>query len=409
MPPRCLAELGVACAFAAALSGCSMVLPIDELSGGETSHECAWSLSDETRFTTAGRPYALDVADFDRDGVVDVALAENDSAADVDYATTEVQLGKGGRKFESWYVASKNSAPGGSMVTRGIAVGDVDKDGIPDAVQTFGSYATDDGSVDLNLGLDNGRLDWNGIWTVAEPDDAAVGDFDGDGWLDAVVVALTDQQGYADEKLFLLWGDGKGSFELPKEYLPADVFTKTIREVSVADLNADGRTDIVLTSWGDGALHVLLGTQDRGLSHRAEVQVGSAPWGLAARDFDADGKLDVACVNENDFTVSLLFGTGDGELVRETPITVGKGLQHLVATDLEGDGDADLVLGGEKQIVTLRNRGDGTFETPVSHPFDGTASRFAARDLDADGTADLVLSNLGRESFSVFWGSCQAR
>jgi hypothetical protein len=209
-------RLALVC-WLAPLAGCSQYLPFEELSAGEPDSgvECTWQLSAETRFPTSGRPYALDVGDFDGDGSVDVVLAENDHFADIDYATIETQLNRGGRAFENWYEASKNSAPGGSMITRGVAAGDVDKDGIVDVAQSFASHDSEDGSFDLNHGVGDGKLDWNGIWTLAKGDDVALGDFDGDGWLDAAVIALTDDGGYADERLFLLWGDGQGSFQSP--------------------------------------------------------------------------------------------------------------------------------------------------------------------------------------------------
>jgi hypothetical protein len=391
------------------LTGCTAALSFDGLAGGEVEPgktDCEWQLSEETRFTTQGRPFTLDLGDFDKDGAMDVVLAENDAFGDTQYAIVEVQLNRGQRSFEGWYTASKNSSPGGSMITRGIAAGDVDKDGLPDAVQIFSSFDDDSGSIDLDLGLSDGRLDWQGIWTFAKGDDIAVGDFDGDGWLDAVASSLTAPGGYADEKLFFLWGDGEGSFLLPVAYEPSGIFTKTIREVATADFDADGLTDVVVSSWGDSTVQILLGSSDRGMFQRPAVAVGSAPTGLGSADFDGDGKLDLAVVDNGDYGVSVLFGTGDGGLERETPISIGKDLAPLVAADLDHDGDTDLAIGGHDEVFTLSNQGDGSFGEPESHPFDGTPGRSAAADFDADGRIDLAFSNLSRNSFSVYWSDC---
>lgn len=391
------------------LTGCTAALSFDGLAGGEVEPgqtECHWKLSEETRFTTEGRPFTLDVADFDGNGTTDVVLAENDAFSDIQYAIVEVQLNRGQRAFEGWYTASKNSAPGGSMITRGIAAGDVDKDGVPDAVQIYSSFDDDSGSIDLDLGVGDGRLDWQGIWTVAKGDDVAVGDFDGDGWLDAAASSLTAPAGYAGEQVLLLWGDGKGSFLSPVAYDPSGIFTKTIREVATADFDADGLSDVVVSSWGDSTVQLLLGSADRGMFLRPAVSVGSAPTGLGAADFDGDGKLDLAVVDNGDLNVSILFGTGDGGFERETLLTIGKNLAPLVAADLDHDGDADLAVGGHDQIFTLLNQGDGSFGEPESHPFDGTPGRSAAADFDADGRIDLAFSNLSRDSFSVYWSDC---
>jgi hypothetical protein len=394
-----------------ALTGCTASLSFDGLSGGEVEPKqqpCTWQLSEETRFPTSGLPFSLATADFDRDGKPDVVLAENEVFDDIWYAITEVHLNRGDREFEDWYSHSKNSAEGGSMPTRGTATGDVDADGVPDVVQVYSSFDDESGSVDLDYGLGDGRLDWKGIWTFAKGDDIAVGDFDGDGWLDAVASSLTAPGGYADEKLFFFWSDGQGSFESPVAYSPSKSFTKTIREIAVADLDGDGLSDVLVSSWGDATIRVLLGSSDRGMFQRPEVAVGSAPTGLVGADFDGDTKVDLAVVNNGDFTVSILFGTGDGGFAGETPISVGKNLQPIVATDLDADGDVDLAVGGQDEMFTLSNRGDGSFDGAVAHSFDGTVSRFDAADFDGDGRNDLALSNLSRESFSVYWSECPA-
>jgi hypothetical protein len=85
---------------------------------------------------------------------------------------------------------------------------------------------------------------------------------------------------------------------------------------------------------------------------------------------------------------------------------VGKDLKPLLAVDLDGDADVDLAVGGQGEIFTLLNEGDGNFGEPQSHAMDGTPNRSAAADFDGDGSMDLAFSNLSRDSFSVFWSDC---
>ena len=84
------------------------------------------------------------------------------------------------------------------------------------------------------------------------------------------------------------------------------------RPSAVADLNGDGRPDIVTTNSADNTVSVLLGNGDGTFQPQQTFAVGRSPRGLAVADLTGDGIPDLVVANYNDNTVSVLMGNGDG-------------------------------------------------------------------------------------------------
>src|SRR5512145_645970 len=83
--------------------------------------------------------------------------------------------------------------------------------------------------------------------------------------------------------------------------------------------------------------------------------VGARPWSIAAADLDRDGRLDLVVANAGDGTVTILRGTGGGRLGPLAPaIRCGKEPSDVDAIDLDRDGDADLVIANhETSMITV--------------------------------------------------------
>ena len=82
--------------------------------------------------------------------------------------------------------------------------------------------------------------------------------------------------------------------------------------VAAADLNGDGRADVVTANGGSGDVSVLLGDGAGGFAAAKTFASGPHPVGVAVGDMDGDGRLDLAVVNRDDSTVAVLRGAGDG-------------------------------------------------------------------------------------------------
>ena len=171
----------------------------------------------------SGGPKSLLVLDLNNDGKADLAATGPNGAV-------IVLIGNGDGTFQT----STQSFTG---VTMAVTTGDFNLDGKPDlAVGT-------NGGLFILLGNGDGSLQPPIAVTVSDQAwDLAVGDFNGDGIPD-----LMEVNGETNLHMFL--GNGDGTFQAPTTYTGAE-------QVSVADLNRDGRSDLVMIVAG---LHVALG------------------------------------------------------------------------------------------------------------------------------------------------------
>ena len=112
----------------------------------------------------------------------------------------------------------------------------------------------------------------------------AAGDFNGDGNLDLV----TDS--WADDRVVVLFGDGKGSFATPGTYVA--VGKHPYQRVRVADLNGDGNADIVSPNLEGDNVTILLGDGTGKFRQPAgsPFPCGDSPFNVAIGDVNADGK-----------------------------------------------------------------------------------------------------------------------
>jgi FG-GAP-like repeat len=112
------------------------------------------------------------------------------------------------------------------------------------------------------------------------------------------------------------------------------------------------------------------------LAASASSAAGSAPSFAAARtatlgkgagdltlaDLNGDGKVDLATPHLSSNTVTVLLNRGDGRFGARSTYRTAGGLQLLEEADLNGDGKADLVTANGASVSVLLNRGDGTFQ-----------------------------------------------
>jgi hypothetical protein len=139
---------------------------------------------------------------------------------------------------------------------------------------------------------------------------------------------------------------------------------------AVADFTGDGVPDVAESSPGQVRI---VGNNGYGtLALRPEIYAatGVSP-ALAAADLDGDGKTDLVRANADDSTVSVWPGNGDGTLGTRADYVVGATPLTLATADLDGDGDLDVVVGcnGDPQhVAVLRNLKVAAAVPPVDAP-----------------------------------------
>jgi hypothetical protein len=174
-----------------------------------------------------------------------------------------------------------------------------------------------------------------------------------------------------------------------------------------ADFDADGHLDVAVGSRIQQDVSIYYGKADG--SYDAPVSLGGVnPWEVRVADLDEDGRPDLVAGNwESDGsgqpgTVSVYMNEGlrtfsSSIFSIDKPGMQGDTIPVLLA-DVSGDGHVDLVAGAGNGAwtTTATGRGDGTFRTPTylyTPEIPGGPMSYAAADFDADGKIDLAIGS----------------
>lgn len=195
--------------------------------------------------------------------------------------------------------------------------------------------------------------------------------------------------------------------------LGAFASARDFRDIRHADLDNDGREDIVSNVYGDGCTLIAMarstGDHDIITPLRGDGScIGGHGETLLVADFDGNGRVDIFLPSYERF--DLLLNLGDGRFV-EAALPAGitfpnyrPQVEGAAAVDIDGNGTIDIVVASE----VLLNDGKAHF-TPVDRPFGPTRivdEGMSVADLDGDGRFDIVKSDpsLGPR---IFWGTAQ--
>jgi uncharacterized protein (TIGR03437 family) len=242
------------------------------------------------QFYTAGDSFgSVATADFNGDGKPDVA------AVDATAGGVTVFLGNGDGTLQTGNPISFSP----SFIPLSVAAGDVNKDGKADLIVALGASGQGQpGAIAILLGNGNGTFQAPRINALPGPiiqqtigaaatAGLAVGDLNRDGIPD-VVTAIN---GATSNQVAVLLGTGSGNFK------PAVVsITNTSPpEILIADMNGDGKPDLLLADCcGLSEASFLAGNGDGTFEAELQFSSGPNPGGLATADFNGDGLPDVA-------------------------------------------------------------------------------------------------------------------
>ena len=162
--------------------------------------------------------------------------------------------------------------------------------------------------------------------------------------------------------------------------------------VAVADLNGDGKQDLVTPNGGDSTFSVLFGNGDGTFQPQQVIASGAAPSYVAAADVNGDGKPDLIVANRGSNNVGVLLGNGDGTFQAQQTFPTDTWPVDVVVADVNGDGKSDLEVCNYGTVSIMLGNGDGTFQTQKSYNVGSYPRCVAAADLNGDGKKDLAVA-----------------
>ena len=323
----------------------------------------------------SGSIYTVTINGISGTGTLGLNLVDDGSIQDV--AGNPLQ--PGGMPF---FMPQQTFTSGASST--GFAVADVNGDGKPDLI--VGNTSIYPATARVMLGNGDGSFRLGQTFTALNAIALIVADVNGDGKLDL----LTPNA--------VLLGNGNGTFQAERTFAG-----NNSHSLAVADLNGDGRPDLVVADEGQpnnnvpGDVSILLGNGNGTFRPQPTFAAGAGPWSVTTADLNHDGRVDLVCVNEISRNLSVFLGNGNGTFQSQRTLAVlgptGYGTIVVAVSDVNGDGRPDLIVANNTSASVLLGSGDGTFHAQQTFFTGINADSLVVTDLNGDGRPDIIVTN----------------
>jgi len=332
------------------------------------------TMAPQLHLATPHTPQTIKVADFNRDGRDDLAVAS------FGIGEVGVYLSRGDGTFSSPVMYTRGTT-GGTLFQ-----GDLNRDGFVDLIAGAGN-----GMVAIWLGAGNGSFSAGPTIPVGSGM-VALADMNADGNPDIVYVTFQLTTNDPPAKVSLAFGRGDGSFNAPLDVAISPA------AVTVADFDGDGLQDLCWLEPSSGLTKISRGAGDGTFTDWGSI--ASSDRVAIAADFNGDGRIDLA-LRDAYTPVQIYLSRGGGEFeLSETLGTVfGLGIPTIMTVDdIDRDGRPDMLvvynyIARPGDLEINRGRGDGTFVHRQDYAVGYDAPVVAAADFNLDGNPDVAVAN----------------
>jgi len=342
----------------------------------------------KTNYTVGNGPIGVAVADFNLDGWMDLAVANNGGFGTGTTVSVLTNNGSGG-------FSAAVTIPGIDKPYK-IAAGLMDADSLPDIV-----VANEEEKITLlhntGSGFTNTAYIMQSMLINNMYPSIQLADIDNDQDLDVFYSSFGTQQ-IAFRKNF-----GNGILD-SAQLIVLDAWYGGAASFQVTDLNNDGFKDIVATasvgSTGDG-YRIVMNQGNGTFGPEITGTGGQYTFVVLAGDVDLDGDKDVLTVDNYSNELTVHPNNGSGQF--PSPVLYSAGFpsisNKLEAADIDNDGDLDIATSANSRtainvsVAVSINNGGGVFSPAINYSGFNGGVGVKLRDINNDGFADLVFAS----------------